>query len=147
MVKREGADGKVKSPVVERQIAKITVLEVGFGNMLASSGEHLCSGVDAHDRMAAIDKPAGVATGATRRVQRPAKRSRVQQLPDDWLLDGYQRIVGRVVGGRPSRVAIEHAKLGNVDTEREGLGLRDDLARLFDSMLCCLVVAGEQAAQ
>src|SRR5215211_6473956 len=95
--------------------------------------QHLRGQVETNDFVTALDQMAGVAAGATGRVERPPWGQRLQQRPDRRLLKGHERVSRLVIALRPRAVPGAGTGLAADLGQGEGLVIEKpaDLGQAF----------------
>jgi hypothetical protein len=81
MLQREGADHDVDMLVRHGQMVQVAFVELGVRQLRLRHGQHLRGAVHADDAVAEGSQVLGVTAGAAGRVQRPAARQAIEDLP------------------------------------------------------------------
>jgi hypothetical protein len=85
---------------------EVGLVELAFGHLFASAGQHLGRRVDTDHPVAERREVRGMPAGAAGGVERNPLREAVEDLPDDQLLELEVLVPRLVVGRRPAGVAL-----------------------------------------
>jgi hypothetical protein len=142
----EAADDEVELLVDGRDREQVALRERSRGDVLAGAGEHLGGEIDAEDLVTERDEAGGVAARATRGVERPPWRHRIEERPHRRLLDSDDGIAGFVVALRPRSVPIAGVGFADLRLGQETV-VGEDAADLGEPPLTGIVRAVVEMAK